>query len=237
MIPLILDESLVKLGDNSFINWIPAIAPQVVIFGGTGSGKTYFCKLLLGRIPLYVHDAQVTVCDFKGGNDFNFLDGCKRFFRYDECSVGLQSFYERFQARQNGKDNTRNMQILYFDEWAAYLNSMEDKKQSDAEKRKLAVLLMLGRSFSCHVIISQQRVDAQYFSTARDNFGIAIGLGNISQESKEMFFSAYRKHIRPDRKRGTGYMLTNGTNLQAVQVPTAGNMDRLHAMIKEGVTR
>ena len=59
MVPLILDEELVKLGDNSFIEWVPAQAPHIVIFGSTGSGKTYFCKQLLGRISLYVPDAQL----------------------------------------------------------------------------------------------------------------------------------------------------------------------------------
>jgi hypothetical protein len=238
MIPLIMDESLVKIGDNSFINWIPGSAPHMVIFGSTGSGKTYFCKQLLGRISLYMPDAHIYVCDFKGDDDFLFLDGCERFYRFDKCADGLRDFYEQFQARQSGEDVSRNMLVLYFDEWASFCNAnSDDKKKLEAEKRKLANLLMLGRSFRCHVIVSQQRADAVYFNAVRDNFNVCVGLGNLSEESKDMFFSAYKKEMKPDRKRGTGYMLSNGTNLQSVLVPEMSNFDKLHDIIREGLTR
>lgn len=96
---------------------------------------------------------------------------------------------------------------------------------------------MLGRSFHVHVIVSQQRADAVYFNAARDNFNLIIGLSNLSEESKNMLFHEYKEQMLPDRKQGTGYMLTNGTDLTAIVVPKINNMQKLHNTIKQGVTR
>ena len=112
-----------------------------------------------------------------------------------------------------------------------------DKKKAEDEKRKLASLLMLGRSFNVHVLISQQRVDASYFNAARDNFNLVIALGNLSEEGKEMMFREFKDQMKPDRKQGTGYMLTNGTDFIPVLVPSISNMERLHHYIKQAVTR
>jgi len=236
-INILYDEKWLTLGITRFITWLPAEAPHAVVCGSTGSGKTYFSKLLLGKLSLYEPDAKIYLNDFKGDDDFLFLSGCKRFYRYDACKDGLQQFYEQFQSRQSGEDKSRNMLILFFDEWAAYCNSIDDKKQLEAEKKKLANCLMLGRSFRCHVAISQQRCDAIYFSAARDNFNLVIGLGNLSEEAKNMLFHEFKKDMLPDRKRGTGYMLTNGANLTSIQVPAITNWQKLHDTIKYGVTR
>lgn len=235
-IPILLDETYIQLNIEKWHMWEPDKAPHAVIIGATGSGKTYFSKLFLGKTSLYANEVEIFVCDFKGDDDFSFLTGCKNYYRFTECADGLMQFYSRFTDRQQGKDTSRSMLVMFFDEWASYLN-FQDKKQAEEEKKKLSNLLMLGRSFNVHVIISQQRADAQYFSTARDNLNLVVGLGNLSEESKEMLFHEYRKEMLPNRKRGTGYMLTNGTDLQAVLVPRINDMSKLHHVIKNAVSR
>ena len=128
---------------------------------------------------------------------------------------------------------------MYFDEWSAYCNYFNtlNKKMAELEKQKLSSLLALSRSFGLNVIISQQRADAQYFGTARDNFNLVIGLGNLSEESKNMLFHDFKEQMHPDRNQATGYMLTNGTALTPIIVPTINNMDRLHRTIRQGVMR
>ena len=160
------------MGLNIPIHWHPEKAPHMAISGATGSGKTYFTKLLLGKIVKYIPSSQLYVCDAKGDQDFSFLDGADRFARWDVGPM-FQRFFEAFQARQRGEDASRNILILMFDEWSNYLEFLSDKRTQEEEKRKLALLVRLGRSFGIHVILGQQRFDASY-TPGRENFTVAI---------------------------------------------------------------
>lgn len=93
-IPILLLEDYLNFGIQKPYVWEPAKVPHALIIGGTGSGKTYFCKQLLGKICIYTHTTEIFVLDYKGDDDFSFLDGCKNFFRFDECSQGLETFYQ-----------------------------------------------------------------------------------------------------------------------------------------------
>lgn len=235
-INILLNEKLGLYGFSHPIKWYTEKAPHIILIGSTGSGKTYFSKLLLGKIALHINDSQLYVCDFKGDEDFYFLEGCARFYRYTDCSKGLHEFYDRFQKRQKREELSKNAIFLFFDEWSSHCNNL-DKKVLEEEKKKLSVLLMLGRSFNVHVIVSQQRADATYFNSARDNFNLAIGLGNLSEESKNMLFHEFKSEMLPNRNRGTGYMLTNGSNLTAIQVPKITNIKKIESTIRKGVLR
>lgn len=233
-IPILLNEALLRLQVNKWEVWEPIKAPHTIIVGSTGSGKTYFSKLFLGKVALHIKSMALFVCDFKGDDDFLFLNGCSNYFRFMECANGLEQFYNRFLDRQKNPSSERTMLVLFFDEWASYLNFL-DKKNAEEEKKKLSNLLMLGRSFNVHVVISQQRADAQYFSTARDNFNLVVGLGNLSPESKDMLFHDYKDNMENTCRQGTGYMLTNGMDLKRIVVPTVTNMDKLHNIIRTTV--
>lgn len=215
-LPLFWDAVLLRAGIRYPVIWDYEHCPHLLIVGSTGSGKSYAVKLIMGRISKYVPDAALTVCDFKA-DDFTFLRGCDRYYEFTDCKQGLDDFYNSFLARQQGNNLDRSFSILILDEWASFLNTLE-KKQAEVAKQKLATLLMLGRSFNVHVLVSQQRADAQYFSTARDNFNTIIALGNISKESAAMF-GFDRDSMQPVHQLGGGYILTNGTDLQEIQVP------------------
>ena len=122
-----------------------------------------------------------------------------------------------------------------FDEWAAFLNSLP-KKEAEEAKRKLSVLLMLGRSFGIHVLISQQRVDAVYFNAARDNFSVVVGLGRLSRESVQMMFSDYKDEIDPVKPRGQGTALI-GNRLFNLFVPQVENPKAMEEAILSAVRR
>lgn len=230
-------EDYQRMGLNVPIHWRPAEAPHMAISGATGSGKTYFTKLMLGKIVKYIPSSQLYICDAKGDQDFSFLDGADRFARWDVGPM-FQRFFETFQARQRGEDTSRNMLVLMFDEWSNYIDSLFDKRMQETEKRKLALLVRLGRSFDIHVILAQQRFDAVY-TPGRENLSVAISLGVMSKEAREMLFSGYKDEItaHPPRQRGTGFMLTNGANLVPISAPHVRNMEKLHQAIYDGVTR
>lgn len=183
-IPLVLNEKYLQCGIEQYVTWRDK-APHMVVFGATGSGKTYCTKLILARVSKMIKDSQFYICDFKGDNDFSYLNGTDRFFRFMDCEKSLDDIMEILYKRQSNELKDRNMLILFFDEWASYILNI-DKKKAEEEKKKLATLLMLGRSFNIHVMVSQQRVDASYFSSARDNFNLVIALGNLSVVSSNL---------------------------------------------------
>lgn len=205
----------------------------MVIFGSTGSGKSYALKIILGRIAKHTPDAELLVCDYKSGMDFNFLDGLENFYRFDKCLEGVEYALGLLGGRQHGQQKGRHFFCLVFDEWASFINSL-DKKKSEYAKQCLSTLLMLGRSFNVHVIVSQQRVDASYFNSARDNFSVALGMGPLSKESVEMMFSEYRDVIARNKPRGHGSLVL-GSQFKGIIVPAVRDMGRLEDTIKGAV--
>lgn len=234
-ISILYDKQLLNYNIHEYVKWDPKKTPHGIIIGATGSGKTYFSKLLLGKIIKSLSNSKIYICDFKGDDDFSFLAGGERFYRYHDCQRGFDQFYKEFKMRQAGEDLTRNEKFLYFDEYASYINSLE-KKRAEEEKLKMSNLLMMARSYNVHVLVATQRGDAQYFLTARDNLSLVIALGTISEESCGMFFATFKKLIKPQGL-GTGYVLMNGNMFKEIKVPTINNNDKLEEAIKLGVTR
>lgn len=229
-IPILLDKQLLDHNIQQWILWEPEKAPHSITIGATGSGKTYFSTLLLGKLSLYCTGMELYVADYKGDDDFAFLTCKRHFYRFRECVNGLDEFYHRFLSRQNGEDKSRNPLFLFFDEYASFLNGIQDKKRLEQCKLEMSDILMMGRSYQIHVIIAQQRADAEYFKSARDNFTLRIGLGNMSTESSKMLFPDYTDRLMPDKGQGKGYM-SDGQNFYEIVVPTVTDMNKLHNSI------
>ena len=133
-IKLFLNELSLQYNLLDYVTWSLDQAPHAVIFGNTGSGKTYASKILLGRIAKHCPNSQFYICDFKGDTDFAFLKGSEHFFRFLECERGLSDFYDRFKLRQSGKEEQRSCLLLFFDEWSSYILNLEKKKAEEEKK-------------------------------------------------------------------------------------------------------
>lgn len=234
-IKLIPDKKLFDAGIIRYIYWFYTNMPHIAIFGNTGSGKSYLLKIILGRIAIEIPDSEIIVCDLKADTDFNFLNGHKNFYRYNECSKGLEYALHVLHERQQGTNTDRHFVAFVFDEWASFINSL-DKKSAEQAKQSLSTLLMLGRSFHLHIILSQQRLDATYFNSARDNFNLIIGLGTLSKEAISMVYSEYKDIIDSNKPQGEGSMII-GNQFKEIIVPRIYDINKLHNCIKTATDR
>lgn len=207
--------------------------PHILIVGTTGSGKTYAAKLLLARLSRSFPESKIVIADYKGDKDFSFLNGQKGFFRFNACGKWFDYAIELLEYRQASlrEGDYIEPMIFFFDELAAYLTSL-DKKEETLRLGQLQQLLMLGRSFDIHIIISQQRPDAAYFGRARDNFSVVISLGALSKEVVGMLFSEYADLLKRNLKRGFGYALIDGVGLKRIIVPTAKYPENVNGYIR-----
>jgi hypothetical protein len=235
-VPLAWALKPLETGVKSPVNWLPNRHPMLLTVGGTGAGKSYFLDLLMGKISTRIPNAVLYLCDFKD-IDFQAFSGCPRRYSYELCTEGLTNFCESFQTRLSGADFSTNKKFLVFDEWAAFVLS-RDKKAAEDVKNKLSALLMMGRGAGRHVIIGLQRADAQLFPLGgRDQFGAILALGNLSREQKLMLFPDFREEMTEINGRGQGYLSLDGEQIKRVQIPTVSNLSKLHAAIREGLTR
>lgn len=233
MVKMFLNRDKLTYG-NFYVMWDYIKSPHILIFGKTGCGKTYALMLLLARLSLCIKNCVLFILDYKA-QDFLFLQGCKNYYVFESCFKGIEEVYSRFIARQSGQDTSRNFIGLVFDEYASFIN-MLDKKQSEEVKRKVSTILMLGRSFNIHVIFSLQRPDAEYFAKARDNFNVIVGLGTLSKEAKNMFFSDYIDDIKQLQSRGTGWWLDDN-GLYPIVVPAISDMRKVENYIRKSTDR
>lgn len=235
-VPLAYDAVMLEAGVKSQVLWQPERHPMFLTVGGTGGGKSYFLKLLIGKISTNNPDSKIFLCDFKN-IDFREFADYQRHWSYAACDDGLTAFYESFQARLNGEDTTTYRKFLVFDEWAAFVLS-HDKKSAEEVKGKLSTLLMMGRGVQHHLILGLQRADSQLFPLGgRDQFGAILALGNLSREQKLMLFPDQREEMNEINGRGEGYLSLDAEPLKRIRVPTVTNLESLNAAIREGLTR
>lgn len=228
-LPLYADRALLRMGIQRFIPWRYAGGQNnVLVVGPSGSGKTVAALLLAARLASRVPHARAYVCDFKNA-DWAFLEGRNHYYSYLDCVRGLDEFHEAFTARQMGVDPSREPLFLIFDEWQAFCSTLPKPQLAEAQK-KLAAVMMLGRSFGVGHINIAQDAYAQNYGNARSNFQVAILMGNISKEAAGMF-GLDRKDLSPVYGPGAGHMLVNGVDLHQIQVPTIREMSPLQAAI------
>lgn len=212
--------------------------PMTLVIGSTGSGKTtavaYMCAMLS---KYWGSSMRLNICDYKN-LDYSQYKGLYRHFGYTAVEDGLRMYYDEFSARLRGETKELAPTVLMFDEWGAFLSSLE-KKQADEMRSKVAEIMFLGRAYRCYCIFSLQRGDSEHFkSGSRDQFMAILAMGNLSKEQKQMFFSEYKDEMSVCQ-RGQGHLYLDGKGfLQRVTVPTVtpDGMKQMEAYIRKALT-
>jgi len=231
-VPLFYDLDLLAGGIKCPVCWNPQTHPHTLIIGTTGSGKTYFEKIMAAKISKHIPESRLWVLDYKMV-DFAFLS--ELYFPYDKYEDGLLHFHAEFRSRLNGSSDRRPIFCL-LEEYGAFITAC-DKKKAEEMKAIVAEILFLGRSLSVFIVCGLQRAEASYFqSGARDQFSQILALGNISATQKEMILPDHKAQMTLNCGRGQGYLLQDGKSLRRVQVPAVKDNLKLCVAIRQIAT-
>lgn len=219
-IPFVKDLDLLQVGITSYCHLDFGLASHLAVVGTTGSGKSYCAQILAAKISKYLLDSRIVICDYKKSTFAAYLD-CPTVFTFNDVEKGLEIVYQEFNERLQENDEDRNKQkiFLIFDEYSAFISSLE-KKKADEIKSQLGNILLMGRSLGVHVILILQRADSEFFRAGtRDQLSSIVILGNPSKEQKAMLLPDYKDQMENQNRRGQGYFY-DGLNFYNIQVPT-----------------
>ncbi len=214
---------------------------HILLNGISGSGKSYALNLLFARLVL-LEKGEYYFIDYKGDDQFSHLINCPRYFPYSKSLEAFEIVYEIMQNRMSGKDASRTPTTLIWDEYVAEILSLlaQDKKKAEKIMTKVSEILMLGRSLGIRLITSTQRADAVAFPLgSRMNYGAIIVIGSPPRATYEMFFSREQIDSIADRKFdvGEGVVLLQGKDFHFVKIPTASNMEKVHQVCIDALTK
>lgn len=202
---------------------------SLLISGSSGSGKTVLLKALIVDWAKQCPKAKFLLCDFKS-YDFNFCHSCSKYYPFEQVTQGIDIGYAEFKGRQNSLAESYDDYFLIIDEYAAYLEFL-DKKERERIQKRIAELLMMGRAYNIHLVFVLQRADAKYFPSVRENIGVKIGLGKLSNSLATMLFEELDYHFHGSR---TGAMIAaNSTDIQYFKIKKLKNIKQLDKVIKQ----
>ena len=93
------DEDYWQYGVTKWIEWdMKKDGYRVLLSGPSGSGKTTLANAILCKTARNLPGCEIYLLDYKN-IDFAYLDGAKRYFKYDGCTDGFMEFYNIFEER------------------------------------------------------------------------------------------------------------------------------------------
>lgn len=205
------------------VDWEFAKYPHALVTGGTGSGKTFTMQTLIYAFSKI--GALITIADPKMA-DLSFLENTEIFSKsvvYEQKSIfnAISKFKREMNERMvlfrelaKGRTGLNyydfeelTPKVLVIDEFNSYLDMFSrDFAKLDELLTNVRNILMLGRQVGCFLIVGMQRPDANYLPNGmRDNFGLRIGLGKMSDTGYSMLFGDETKNYMALDVKGFGY--------------------------------
>lgn len=205
------------------IKWDYDKVPHALIAGGTGSGKTFF---LLSLIEAFISvGAKLYIIDPKNA-DLAGLGAMLPdvYFKKEDITVCLSGFRDDMLARSGemrerpdyapGKNYAAYgyaARFLFFDEYVAFMDMLE-RKEVEGVISVMKQIIMLGRQAGFFIVLACQRPDAKYLGEGlRDQFGLRVALGSMSDSGYTMMFGSTDKIFVSERIDGRGYINVGGS--------------------------
>lgn len=209
---------------SSKINWKIGSPPHLLVAGGTGSGKTYLVNSLL--LTYLNSDSILYIADPKASDlaTLGKIINVQRTATTEneiakllrEANEEMESRYRTYFADENSFGKTwrdiTNLKplVLVFDEFAAFA-SVSNSKVNKEVQSYLFNLILKGRQAGIEVIMIMQRPDANLLNgNIRDQFGVRIGLGNMTDDGRKMLFGSVDMEYKTIQNIGGGYIMIDG---------------------------
>ncbi|WP_242271299.1 FtsK/SpoIIIE domain-containing protein [Bacillus cereus group sp. BfR-BA-01310] len=238
---------------TSKIKWKIGSPPHLLIVGSTGSGKTYMVNTLI--LDYLSKGAELFVADPKSA-DLAMIgrivdkehtatteNEIAKLLR--EASEEMERRYKKLFADESSFGKTwkdfSNVKplVVVIDEYAAFA-AVSSQKVVKEVQGYLFNLILKGRQAGIEVVMIMQRPDANILSgNLRDQFGVRIGLGNMTDEGRRMLFGSVDMEFKSIREIGGGYVMIDGQHNAPVYIETpllTGGFDfigELQKIIKE----
>ena len=212
------------------IGWTLGIPAHLLIVGGTGSGKTRLVTMLIldylkfGSELLIIDpkncdlamigrmiDVRLSIQISNVATDENKIAQLLRRAneemeqRYEKWFSDEKNFGKTWHEIPNAKPL-----IVIIDEFSA-LSAVASPKTMKEINGYLFNLILKGRQAGIEVVMLMQRPDANILSgNIRDQFGVRIGLGNLTNDGRKMLFGITDNDFKTVQTVGGGFILIDG---------------------------
>ncbi|MCR4652041.1 MAG: DUF87 domain-containing protein [Lachnospiraceae bacterium] len=205
----------------SGIAWDWRKCPHLLLVGNTGSGKTQTAQYIISC--LLNQGVRVIYCDPKNDDDMRLFMQVNPSVRYvtkeNEIAKAVRETEEEVRLRERDLQNIGieeaefNPVFLFFDELIAF-SKIAEKKTYDETQRRLASIVVTGRSKRIYAGLILQRPDTSFIEGAiRDNLSCRICMGQMSDAAYKMTFGNDFAHVKNNRYEiGSGLILRQGTD-------------------------
>nr|WP_284248136.1 hypothetical protein [Tetragenococcus halophilus] len=210
--------------------------PHALVSGVTGGGKSVFMMYILKEFVEMGFDCDI--CDFKR-SDMSYFEVIpsfrgKVFDTQDGIAMCIREFREDMDKRKNKlkelskgqagldyRDFDMKPRVLFFDEYVAFLSALDFKEQEKIMKN-LQQIVLLGRQLGFYLVMGMQRPDASFLPNGmRDQFGLRVSLGAMSQQGYAMMYGDTDKAFKkqPDEVKAWGYAIAGDANVHQFFAP------------------
>lgn len=218
-------QDIPKAGENEIafsnnIAWNWKTCPHLLLTGITSSGKTITAQYIIAS--LIQQGVRVIYCDPK--NDFEmrqFAENCGVVYAPEERKIAKAVRETEEEMRKRGQELDKigiqeiDFQPLFivFDELIAF-SKIAEKKTYEETTRRIASIVVMGRSKRVYAGLILQRPDTSFIEGAiRDNLGCRICMGQMSDTAYKMAFGADFADVKNLRREiGSGLIYRQGVD-------------------------